>query len=316
MRTHPPVAPFLGAAVETDLSRLRADVAILGVPHGSPYPDPGLTAGCAAAPAAVRQASQRMSRFRGHWDFDLDAPFLPADGPPLLVDAGDAPGHAADAVGNGAATMASVAAILASGAVPICLGGDDSVPIPILRAFADRPPLHVVQVDAHLDFRDEVQGVADGYSSAMRRASEMEHVTQIIQVGLRGVGSARPLDLDEAREAGNVIVTSSELSRRGVEAVLELIPRSASVFVSFDLDGLDPAVMPAVSGRSPGGLAARDAIDLLLGIGPRLVGGVLSELVPERDLDGMGAALACRLAAVMAGGVGDHRNGGRRSTIV
>ena len=88
--------------------------------------------------------------------------------------------------GNSAATTAAVTAILERGAVPVCIGGDDSVPIPILRAYAGRGPLTVLQVDAHLDFRDEVHGVREGYSSPMRRASEMDHVTRIVQVGLRG----------------------------------------------------------------------------------------------------------------------------------
>ena len=163
MRTTPPRASFLGVPVETDPDALDADVAILGVPHGWPYPRPGATAGCAEAPAALRERSQRMARFRGHWDFDLDAPMLPEDGP-RIVDAGDVPGSPGDGPGNAARTEASVGAILARGAVPVCIGGDDSVPIPILRAFAERGPLTVVQVDAHLDYRDEVDGVREGYS--------------------------------------------------------------------------------------------------------------------------------------------------------
>src|SRR5688572_29454883 len=74
VRTGEPEAGFLGVPVETDLDRLEADVVILGVPHGWPYPRPGATAGCAEAPAAVRRRSQRMARFVDHWDFDTDGP--------------------------------------------------------------------------------------------------------------------------------------------------------------------------------------------------------------------------------------------------
>ena len=170
-----------------------ADAVVLGVPFGVPYPTPGPAAGCAEAPAAIRARSQRLARFATHHDFDLDGPMLPPGSTYRVADAGDVPGSAEDGAGNAAATEAVVRQLLGAGAVPLLLGGDDSVPIPFLRAYADHGPITVVQVDAHLDFRDERAGVRDGYSSAMRRASEMGHVERIVQVGLRGVGSARPV---------------------------------------------------------------------------------------------------------------------------
>lgn len=294
MRTNPPHAGYLGVPVETGLDALDADVAILGVPHGWPYPRPGATAGCAEAPAAVRERSQRMARFRGHWDFDLDAPMLPEDGP-RVVDAGDVPGSPDDGAGNAERTESAVRKILARGAVPICIGGDDSVPIPILRAFADRGPLTVVQVDAHLDYRDEVDGVREGYSSPMRRASEMAHVERIVHVGLRGVGSARESDVAESRAAGNLLITARELRERGVPWLLDQVLADASVFLSFDCDGLDPAVLPAVSAAAPGGLSYTEATDLLRGVGPRLAGAAFTELVPSKDREGLSALVLVRL---------------------
>ncbi len=289
----------MGLPVETDLDRISAEVAILGVPHGWPYPDIGSTAGCAEAPAAVRRASQRLARFIGHWDFDLDGPMELRS----AVDAGDVPGDPGDGPGNSARTTEAVRAILGAGAVPICIGGDDSVPIPILRAWAGRGPITVLHVDAHLDFRDEVQGVREGYSSPMRRASEMEHVARIVQVGLRGVGSARASDVDDARQAGNLLVTARELDERGVAWLLDQLPAEAAIFVSFDLDGLDPAVAPGVSAQAPGGIGWREADALLAGIGPRLAGAAITELVPALDPDGRTALAAARVACRLADGV-------------
>jgi len=293
VRTNAPEASFLGVSVETDLTRLDADVAILGVPHGWPYPRPGATVGCADAPAAVRRRSQRLARFIDHWDFDIDGPMRL----PRLVDAGDVPGDPADGPGNSQRTTGAVAAILGRGAIPICIGGDDSVPIPILRAFEGRGPITVLQVDAHLDFRDEVDGVREGYSSPMRRASEMAHVERIIQVGLRGVGSARASDVDDARAAGNLLVTARELRERGVPWLADQLPADASVFVSFDCDGLDPSVFPAVSAQAPGGLRYVEASDLLAAIGPRLAGAVFTELVPVLDVNDFSALVLSRLMA-------------------
>ena len=274
---------------------VEADVAILGIPLGVAYPTSPTTEGCADAPAAIRARSQRLARFVDHYDFDLDGPMLP---PPLrIADCGD--------VAEVAAAQAAVEAILARDAIPIVLGGDDSVPIPTLRAFASRGPLTVLQVDAHLDFRDSVAGVRDGYSSPMRRASEMEHVAQIIQVGLRGVGSARAADVADARAAGNVLVTARELRERGVPWVLDQVAVDASVFISFDCDGLDPAVCPAVSAAAPGGLSYDEAADLLGGIarGRRLVGAAFTELVPALDLNDLSALVVTRLIMRLLAGL-------------
>jgi len=307
MRTTEPGVSFLGASLETDLTRLDADVAILGVPYGWPYPRPGATAGCAEAPAAVRRRAQRMARFVDHWDFDLDGPMRLG----RMVDAGDVPGHPSDGPGNSRRTIEAVAAILERGAVPICIGGDDSVPIPILRAYEGRGPITVLQVDAHLDFRDEVDGVREGYSSPMRRASEMAHVERIIHVGLRGVGSARASDVADARAAGNLLVTARELRARGVGWLLEQLPADASVFVSFDCDGLDPSVMPAVSAMAPGGLTYDEASDLLAGIGGRFTGAVFTEYVPELDVNDVSAFVIARLAARLVMAADTRRPAGR-----
>jgi agmatinase len=155
---------FLGlpGATPEDLSPGDADVAILGIPHGVPYPTPGLTAGCADAPAAIRARSHRLSRFIGHHDFELDGPMLAQDSGLRVVDAGDVTGSPKDGAGNAQRAEAAVRRLLAVDSVPIILGGDDSIPIPVLRAYAQRGPLTVLQVDAHLDYRDEVAGVREG----------------------------------------------------------------------------------------------------------------------------------------------------------
>lgn len=280
-----------------------ADVVVLGIPHGVPYPTPGLTAGCADAPAAIRARSTRLAAFVGHHDFDLGGPMVPDGGGPRIVDGGDVPGSPGDGSGNAQRAEAAVRAVLAAGAIPILLGGDDSIPVPALRAFDGAQPLTVVQVDAHLDFRDEVAGVRDGYSSPMRRAVEMTHVQRIVQVGLRGVGSARDADVADARAAGNLLVTARELGERGVGWLLEQVPRDASVFLAFDLDGLDPSIAPAVSGASPGGLSYREAMDLVQGLGRdrRLAGAAFTELVPALDADGLSALVVVRLIMQLLG---------------
>lgn len=303
MELKPPETGFLGAPIVSDPARVEADAAVLGVPYGVSYPEPGATAGCAEAPAAVRARAARLARFRGHFDFDLDGPMLALDGAPRLVDAGDVPGEPDDGAGNSRRTTEAVAALLDRGAVPICIGGDDSVPIPILRAFERGGPITVLQVDAHLDFRDEVDGVREGYSSPMRRASEMPHVARIVQVGLRGVGSARPSDVADARAAGNLLVTARDVREGGVASVLAAFSADERVFLSFDCDGLDPSVLPAVSAASPGGLTYEEASGLVGAIGPRLAGAAFTEYVPSRDRDGLCALVVARLIIAALSGL-------------
>jgi agmatinase len=292
------VTTFLGlpSASLDGLQPGDAAIAVVGIPHGVAYPDPGLTAGCADAPAAIRRRSARMAAFVDHHDFDLDGPMLPPGSPPV-VDVGDVPGTPQDGPGNQSRAEAAVRALLAANVVPIVLGGDDSVPIPVLRAYEARGPIWVVQVDAHLDFRDEVDGVRDGYSSTMRRASELGHVERIVQVGLRGVGSARAEDVADARAAGNLLVTARELRERGVHWLLDRVPAETSVFVAFDCDSLDPAVLPAVSGLSPGGIAYDEAVDLVGGLATRcrVVGAAFTELVPGIDDHERSALVVVRL---------------------
>jgi agmatinase len=137
----------------------------------------------------------------------------------------------------------------------------------------------------------------------MRRASEMSHVERIVQVGLRGVGSARPSDVRDARSAGNVLVTARQLRERGVADVLRELGDHAHVFLSFDCDGLDPSIMPAVSAPSPGGVLFDEASELMRQIGPRLAGAVFTELVPSLDRGELSALVVARLMTTLVGAI-------------
>src|SRR5690606_14535418 len=153
----PPNPSFLGSPVETDIGRLQADFAVVGLPHGVPYDEAGAATTAALAPQAVRERSERYGAFRSHHDFDTGGEMLP--GHVRVVDVGDAGSEPGDGPGNGARATEDVKAILGRGAVPIVLGGDDSTPPFAIRAYENHGPITVVQVDAHIDYRDEVRGV-------------------------------------------------------------------------------------------------------------------------------------------------------------
>jgi agmatinase len=188
-------------------------------------------------------------------------------------------------------------------AVPILLGGDDSVPIPFFAGFAGHGPIWIVQIDAHIDWRDELHGERLGYSNPMRRASEMAHVAGMVQIGIRGVGSARRQEVEAAKRYGSHLVTAREIHALGVEAALRHIPDGAQVVITLDCDGLDPSIMPGVAARTPGGLTYTQVIDLVAGVGRRgrIVGFDLVELYPPADIGGISALTAARLLVNVIG---------------
>ncbi len=297
------VETFLGFPACADLSRLEAEVAILGVPAATPYRSVG--AYCAGAPAALRAAMAGYAANRGHQDFDLlAAPFADApSGGARVADCGDLPFDENDFAANRAAITGAVRQIRAAGATPVVLGGDDSVPIPLFQAFDEGGPYTVLQIDAHIDWRDEVDGERYGLSSPMRRASEMPWIERIVQVGARAIGSARAADYEDARAWGVEFVTGREVARHGIEPVLERIPRGAKVLFTLDCDGMDPTVMPAVIGPAPGGLGYWQVVELVHGVAERgsLAGFDLVEFMPAADRDGLGALTAARVVCNVLG---------------
>jgi agmatinase len=292
--------PFLGFPDRLVDDRTPS-VVIFGVGHGSTYPGKD-SSGYGLAADAIRAASQDDAALIEHWDFDLGGPLF--DGKPVCcVDSGDIPTTMHDNAGNRASIEAKTREVLALPAVPILLGGDCSVTIPFLTGFADHGPVWVLQIDAHIDWRDEVHGERLGYSSPMRRASEMPHVAGIVQVGLRSVGSARLTDIEAAQRYGSCFVTAREVHVQGVEAALRHIPEGARVVVTLDCDGLDPSIMPGVAARTPGGLTYTQVIDLIAGVGRRakIAGFDLVELYPPADIDGLSALTAARLLVNVIG---------------
>jgi agmatinase len=268
---------------------------IFGAGHGSTYPGKD-SSGHGVAADAIRAASQDDAALVEHWDFDLGGPLFDG-GPVSCIDAGNIPTAMHDNASNRARIEAKTREVLALPAVPILLGGDDSVPIPFLAGFADHGPVWVLQIDAHIDWRDALHGERYGYSSPMRRASEMPHVAGIVQVGIRSVGSARVAEVEAARRHGSRLVTAREVHTQGVEGALRHIPEGARTVVTLDCDGLDPGIMPGVAARTPGGLGYTQAIDLIAGLGrrARIAGFDLVELYPPADIDGLSALTAARL---------------------
>ena len=293
---------FMDFEIVTDFEALSADIAILGVPFSDPYSIDQVTNDQTNAPTAIRRATRRVSGGPDRWDFDLGGPIF--DGKPIrAVDCGDVPGDARDLGAHYRLAEQAARQITANGTLLITLGGDHGIPIPILRGLDAHGPITLVQIDAHLDWLDERNGVREGYSSPMRRASEMEHIDQIFQIGLRCQGSAQTEDVAAARAYGSHLITDMELQDRGMDAVLEQIPAGGNCYLTIDADGMDPAVMPAVAGPAPGGVTYHQVRKLIQGLAAktRVLGMDIVEITPKADVNGITALTAGNLIINMIG---------------
>jgi agmatinase len=302
IRTSPPPdgKTFLGLPLCSDVESLQAKFAILGVPIGCPYPTELIPNDQSHAPDAIRRASARLSLGLDRWDFDIDGEI----GDLSAVDCGDVAGNMQDYRLYAQHATETVQAILERSAIPLVLGGDHSITIPVLRAYAGYGPLTLVQVDAHLDWRDEVHGAREGYSSPMRRAAEMAHVKDIVQIGLRAQGSARQEDVQAAQAYGAQLITAYTVHEQSMPPILERIPDRGNYYLTIDADGLDPSVMPAVEGPAAGGLLFPQVRALIHGLKRKgkLVGMDIVELTPARDLNEISAITAGQLIVNFIGG--------------
>ena len=288
--------------IVTDLDNMDADIAILGIPFGDPYSMAEASNDQCNAPTHIRRYCERALRGLDRYDFDIGGTLL--DGRDIkVVDCGDVVGEAKDIAGNHDRSEKVVRKILASGALPIILGGDHAIPVLVFRAFEGRGPITLIQVDAHVDWRDFFHGVSDGLSSVIRRASEMEHIQDIYQIGLRSAGSGRPEEVEAALAYGSNLISDIELQEIGMKAILDRIPDGGDYYLTIDADGVDPTIMPAVAGPAPGGVNYPQMRTLIQGLVKKgnVVGMDIVEITPSRDVNGITAITAGRFICNLIG---------------
>ncbi len=286
-----PPRTFLDFPLALDLDALAADIAILGIPYGMPYSPGEMANDQSRAPDAIRRSSEISDYTRNHYDWDLGGTLLD-ERPIRVVDCGNVTADRYDHRAHYARAEEAARKIFAAGATLITLGGDHGIPIPVMRALADKVDhakgerITLVHVDAHLDWRNEVNGEPEGYSSPIRRAAEMDWFGPMVQIGMRGIGSARRGEVEDARAYGSDIVTAYELHEIGMAAVLDRIPDGGPYYLTIDADGLDPTIMPAVLAQTPGGLDWMQMRSLIHGLvrKGRVLGMDLVEIAPSRDV--------------------------------
>jgi agmatinase len=261
--------------------------------------------GARFGPRAIREASTLFSfGHAGAYDHEDDVVYLPK-ATTRILDIGDADIVHTDTPASHRNIASGVRKILAAEALPVLLGGDHSVTIPAIEAFSENGPIHVVQLDAHLDFVDQRHGVRFGHGSPMRRAAERNWVTGLTQLGIRNVSSTAREGYEDARRMGSEILSVRQFRKIGTEAVLERIPASKNYYLTIDIDGFDPSIAPGTGTPSHGGFLYYEGLELLAGLAKRgkIVGIDLVEVAPEYDHSGTTAILAAQILLNVIGRV-------------
>ena len=277
---------FLGFPLNLDLENLDAQIAILGVPYGLPYYPNELANDQSTAPDLLRQNAQDAAwdepRTTNHFDWDLGGSLL--DNKNIkIIDLGNVTADFRNPREHYKRAEEVARKVFSSNTTLISIGGDHGIPIPIMRALPEGNPVVLIQIDAHMDWRDEVNGEKEGYSSPIRRASELKSIKSIFQIGLRGVGSGRQNEFEDAKAYGSNLISAYEVHDVGIKNILKKIPDDSNFYITVDADGIDPTIMPAVNAPTPGGLNWMQIRELIHGIVKkgRVVGFDLVEISPK-----------------------------------
>jgi len=261
--------------------RAAARVTLLGIPYDA---SSSFLRGCAAAPPLIREA--QVSDQNNGWSESL----IELRAPGMIGDAGDVDVGSPDEMRP--RVEAAVGAVLASGSKPLCFGGDHSVTYPILRAMRARhPKLAILHFDAHPDLYDQLDGDRHSHACPFARIMEERLADRLVQVGIRTMNAHQR---SQAERFGAEVVHMKDWDDARIFAFDE------PLYVSVDLDVLDPAFAPGLSHREPGGCSVRQLISAIQQVRATIVGADVVEFNPSQDSVGLTAWVAAKVTRELA----------------
>jgi agmatinase len=255
--------------------------AILGIPFDA---NSSYLRGSAGAPWEIRSALHSSSS--NYWtELGVD---LGVEG--IFYDAGNLKFSLRDAFSS---IEHEVGKLIDLGYRPISLGGDHSITLPIVCAVGKRVPnLSILHFDAHPDLYDELEGNRLSHACPFARIMEEKHAARLIQIGIRALtGHQR----EQAARFGAEVIEMRHLP------ALDRMAVDGPVYISFDMDVLDPAFAPGISHREPGGMSVRDAITHLHAVRGNIVGADIVEFNPAQDVSHMTAVVAAKILKELLG---------------
>lgn len=277
------ICSFMKSEICFHLDELKEGyaVAILGMPLDIAA---SARSGARFGPRGIREASTiNCDGLYGVYDPIRDEYYL--DQGERIIDCGDVDVSPCGLQQSFMNCEYAVRKILDKKAVPIVLGGDHSITIPVLRAFSEFEDVCVIQFDAHLDWTKSYGEFEYSHSSPLRRASEMKHIAKMMQIGLRGLGSSGRSDFEEARAYGSILITTPQLRKEGLDAIIDKIPDAKYYYITVDIDGLDPSICPGTGSPQAGGLMYQEVSDLIYAIVQKgdVIGFDVAEVSPPYD---------------------------------
>ena len=292
--------PFVGICTfgkypyVSDWSNLKADVCILGAPFDS---GTQWRSGARMGPRGIREASTLFSfGHAGAYDHEDDIVYLPSENS-KIVDVGDADIVHTDTIKSHSNIEFAVRKILNAKAIPVVLGGDHSINIPCINAFDDQSSIHIIQIDAHLDFVDERHGVRYGHGNPMKRASEKKYVSGMTQIGIRNVSSTAKEGYEDAKKNGSSIYSVRQFRKLGYKEILKKIPIGINYYLTIDIDAFDPSIASGTGTPSHGGFYYYEILELIDSLTKQgnIVGLDLVEVAPDYDVTNSTSTLAAQL---------------------
>ena len=288
---------FFNAPLCDDIDQLKADVAFIGIPF-----DQGTLGrpGARFGPDALRDAPRAYSysdpygtqgEADGFFDIDTGDELLRGV---TMADCGNVPIVPSEVVGNFERITRAVEQLVERGSLPVAVGGDHAITFPVVRGLSKFAPLNLVHFDAHLDYTHDVQDALYTHASPIRRCRELDFVGHITSVGIR---SARRIPYEEAVRDGSLIISGTQFREMGPRAVADAIPRGENLYITFDVDVLDPSQAPGTGTPETGGLYYQEARECLLALLERsnLVAFDIVEVAPTYDSSELTVQVAAQL---------------------
>ena len=296
------IPTFLRSKICHDLTNLKASYAVIGVPYDEGSPFVGGSRFCA------RSVREHSLRFGGGaiYDIENDKEYLrEAISNNEIVDLGDIDVTPS----RGDVTMEKLSSviqkILYRDAMPIILGGDHTITYPIVRAFNN--PIHVVQLDAHIDYSKVTEGMTYTNSTSFRLLHKLNHVKSLNQVGIRSMRDNKS-DVNEARNNGSKIITMDKIREKGPDNIWSHLPTGEDCYVTIDIDAYDMALVPGCVSAEPNGFQFNELKLALKSLSKRMniVGFDFVEVNPKLDVGTNVTSYLGALTVAMFLGFVDH----------
>ena len=263
-RAYSGIPTFLRSKSVRELDNFKADYAVVGVPYDEGSPFIGGSRFCA------RSLREHSLRFGGGALFDIDANkeyLRDSISKDRLVDIGDIDISPSRGDKSMEKLTKTIEILLEKKVLPIVLGGDHTLTFPTVRAY--KKPIHVIQLDAHMDYSEPTEGMKYVNSTSFRLLHQLENVKSLTQIGTRSMRDEKS-NVDHARTNGSNIISVNKARKQGIESLLNGLNKGEDCYVSIDVDAYDMSLVPGCVSAEPGGFQFEEIKRIIKNISERM----------------------------------------------